>query len=106
MVPRRKRNPEAKEKEVIDLTKWRVPAGSLMVDGALVASLAWSMATMSEKMAHFDMRMGQLEQAGISIQTEPRLRVLERRADEMAEFKAEVRDQLNRIEDKLDQALK
>lgn len=91
---------------MIDASKWRVPAGSLLVDGALVLSLVWSMATMSEKLEQFSARMDDIEQRETVVQSEPRLRVLERRADEMTEFKAEVREQLNRIEEKLDRALK
>lgn len=91
---------------MIDKSSWRVPAGSLVVDGALVLSLIWSMATMSERLEQFGSRMASLEQREGVLQSEPRLRVLERRAEEMVEFKAEVREQLNRIEEKLDKAIK
>lgn len=91
---------------MIDRSSWRVPAGSLVVDGALVVSLVWSMATMTARLEQIDARISSVEQREISVQSEPRLRVLERRADEMIEFKAEVREQLNRIEEKLDKALR
>ena len=91
---------------MIDTSKWRVPAGSLVVDGALVLSLVWSVATQTEQLEQMSIRISQVEIRETSAQTEPRLRVLERRADEMVEFKAEVREQLNRIEEKLDRAIK
>jgi len=90
---------------VIDTSKWRVPAGSLVVDGALVLSLVWSIATTTEQLEQLSVRLAGMESKASTVQTEPRLSVLERRADEMTEFKSEVRQQLNRIEDKLDRAL-
>lgn len=86
--------------------KWRVPAGSLVVDGALVISLIWSIASQTEQLRHMNERLTIIEQLESSLQTEPRLRVLERRADEVVEFKSEVKHQLNRIEEKLDKAVK
>jgi uncharacterized membrane protein len=91
---------------VIDTSKWRVPAGSLAVDGALVVSLVWAMGSMTEQLNQMSDRINEVEQREIMVQSEPRLRVLERRADEMVEFKAEVRAQLDRIEEKLDRAIK
>lgn len=86
--------------------KWRVPAGSLVVDGALVISLIWSIASQTEQLRHMNERLTSIEKLEGSLQTEPRLRVLERRADEVVEFKSEVKHQLNRIEEKLDKAVK
>lgn len=86
--------------------KWRVPAGSLVVDGALVISLIWAIASQTEQLRHMNERLTIIEQLESSLQTEPRLRVLERRADEVVEFKSEVKHQLNRIEEKLDKAVK
>lgn len=91
---------------MIDTSKWRVPAGSLVVDGALVLSLVWSIATTTEQLQQMNHRLSEVESREVSTQIEPRLRVLERRADENVEFKAEVKQQLNRIEDKLDKAFK
>lgn len=86
--------------------KWRVPAGSLVVDGALVISLIWAIASQTEQLRHMNERLTSIEKLEGSLQTEPRLRVLERRADEVVEFKSEVKHQLNRIEEKLDKAVK
>jgi hypothetical protein len=61
---------------------------------------------MTEQLNQMSDRINEVEQREIMVQSEPRLRVLERRADEMVEFKAEVRAQLDRIEEKLDRAIK
>lgn len=85
---------------------WRVPAGSLVVDTALVFALIWGGAKMEESLAQLERRVARFESLETLGQVEPRLRVLERRAEEMDEFKTEVRGSLNRIEEKLDKAIK
>lgn len=87
---------------MVDLARFKVPAGSLVVDASLVVALLWGAATMTEQLKAINVRVDTLEAAGIRANSEARILVLERRADEMAEFKGEIRAQLTRIEDKLD----
>jgi hypothetical protein len=86
----------------LDLSKFRVPAGSLVVDSALVVALIWGGATMTEQLGQISRRVAEIEQGAVRSNSDARLMVLERRADEMSEWKGEMREQLNRIEDKLD----
>jgi hypothetical protein len=87
---------------MVDLARFRVPAGSLVVDASLVLALLWGAATMTEQLKAINLRIDSLESAAIRSNSDARILVLERRADEMAEFKGEIRAQLARIEDKLD----
>lgn len=87
----------------IDTSRFKVPAGSLVVDFTLVLALLWGGARMTERLEQIGHRVDAIEETAIRTNTDGRVQVLERRAEEQAEFKREVRDQLNRIEDKLDQ---
>ena len=86
----------------IDVSRLKVPAGSLVVDAALVISLIWGAATMTEQLDQINTRVDAIENGHIRQNSESRISVLERRADESDEFKKEMRTQLSRIEDKLD----
>jgi hypothetical protein len=86
----------------IDVSRLKVPAGSLVVDAALVVALIWGAATMTEQLEQINARVDAIESGNIRHNGEARLLVLERRADDSDEFKKEMRAQLGRIEDKLD----
>lgn len=86
----------------MDLTKIRAPAGSLVVDGVLVASMLWYGGQLTERLEHISARVDSIEDYHTRVNGESRLYVLERRAVEMSEDRAELRAQLTRIEEKLD----
>jgi len=85
-----------------DVSRLKVPAGSLVVDTALVVALVWGGATMTEQLQQISKRIDTIENGHIRQNSEARIMVLERRADESDEFKREMRAQLTRIEEKLD----
>lgn len=86
----------------MDLQKFKVPPGSLVVDTALVAALIWGAAQMTAQLEAINKRVDVIDAEHVRQNSAARILVLERRADEMSEWKGEVRGQLNRIEDKLD----
>ena len=86
----------------MDLSRFKVPAGSLLMDTALVVALVWNGATMTNQLQQISRRVDAIENGHIRQNSEARIMVLERRADESDEFKREMRAQLNRIEEKLD----
>lgn len=86
-----------------DLSRFKVPAGSLLVDGALVFALIYYGGQLTERLEQVNKRVSTIEATTTVQNTSARVLVLERRAEEQAEFKREVYERLVRIEDKLDQ---
>jgi hypothetical protein len=84
-----------------DLSKFRVPAGSLLVDGALVFALIYGSGQITERLEHLSRRVDAMEATDLRADASARLMVLERRADDMDAWKRDVREQLDRIEDKV-----
>ena len=82
----------------IDLSKFRVPLGSLAVDASLVVALVWWGAQMTERFDQMSRRLETVEQQRIQPDADRRLAVLEA---------AEVSDARwrERIEQKIDQLL-
>jgi len=85
----------------------KMPFGSLVIDGALVVSLIWSWATMTETLRSFDIRLHNVEVAADRHGGyESRLSVVE--ASQVAqdknyeELKLDIVKRLDRIESKLD----
>lgn len=82
--------------------RFRVPLGSLVVDGALVLTLVFSTGQMMERFDAMDRRVQLIEK----IQAEARLNVLEVRASQtdryQAELKSDIVKRLDRIEALLD----
>lgn len=91
---------------MIDTKSWRVPAGSLVVDSALVVALIWSMATTTEQVRTMNERITAIDQAHIRQNMEPRVNVLEQRANEVDKKLDKMDLKLDKIYDKLDAALK
>jgi hypothetical protein len=87
--------------------RFKVPAGSLVVDTALVVALIWSQAGTVKTLESFDLR---LHAAEIAInnhgQYEARLSVTETQigelSDDQSEMKSDIVKRLDRIESKLD----
>lgn len=86
------------------LMRFRVPLGSLIVDGALVLSLVFSTGQMMERFGTMDRRMQQIEH----LEAATRLNALEMRSAQMeryqAELKVDIVKRLDRIETLLDDA--
>jgi hypothetical protein len=81
-----------------DLSKFRVPLGSLVVDASLVVALIWWGATMTQRLDEMSRRVQTVEQVKIQPEADRRIAVIEARlADQTA--------RLQSIEDKLDRAL-
>lgn len=87
-----------------NIGRFRVPLGSLIVDGALVLTLVFSTGQMLERFGQMDRRMQQIEE----LQAATRLSTLEMRATQMeryqAELKVDIVKRLDRIETLLDDA--
>ena len=85
----------------------KMPFGSLVIDGALVVSLIWSWATMTETMRSFDTRLHSVEVATDRHGSyESRLSVVEASQESqdknLVELKQDIVKRLDRIEAKLD----
>lgn len=88
------------------MSRFRVPLGSLVVDGALVLTLVFSTGQMMERFDQMDHRVQEIEH----IEASTRLSALEMRSTHMEryqnELKADIVKRLDRIEDMLDQSLR
>ena len=82
--------------------KFRVPLGSLIVDGALVLTLVFSTGQMMERFDTMDRRLQNIEE----LQAETRLSALEMRANQSDRYQSELKNdivkRLDRIETMLD----
>jgi hypothetical protein len=83
---------------MIDATKWRVPAGSLVVDVSLVVALIYGGGKLTERLDDMSRRLEAVEQQKIQPDADRRLAVLEASAITDARWK-------ERIEQKIDQLL-
>jgi hypothetical protein len=81
-----------------DLSKFRVPLGSLVVDASLVVALIWWGATMTQRLDEMSRRIQNVEQVKIQPEADRRIAVIEARL-------ADQTNRLQSIEDKLDRAL-
>lgn len=82
----------------LDLSKFRVPLGSLAVDASLVVALVWWGAQMTERFDQMIRRLEALESQKIQPDADRRLAVLESAAAADARWR-------ERIEQKIDQLL-
>jgi hypothetical protein len=81
-----------------DLSKFRVPLGSLVVDASLVVALIWWGATMTQRLDEMSRRIQTVEQVKIQPEADRRIAVIEARL-------ADQTTRLQSIEDKLDRVL-
>lgn len=81
-----------------DLSKFRVPLGSLVVDASLVIALIWWGATMTQRLDEMSRRIQMVEQVKIQPEADRRIAVIEAQLANQTE-------RLKSIEDKLDRAL-
>lgn len=81
-----------------DLSKFRVPLGSLVVDASLVVALIWWGATMTQRLDEMSRRIQTVEQMKIQPEADRRIAVIEARL-------ADQTTRLQSIEDKLDRVL-
>lgn len=90
----------------VDLSRFRVPAGSLVVDAGLVLALLYGQAQITERLKAFDARMVAVEQSSATVAAESRLKVLERenviQDREFIEFKGDIVKRLDQMDSKLD----
>lgn len=92
----------------MELSKFKVPAGSIIIDGALVIALIWSQASTVATLQGIDTRLHAAE-ATIAARggAEARISVLETQvtvgARDRTELKEDILKRLERIESKLDQ---
>lgn len=82
----------------LDLSRFRVPLGSLAVDASLVVALVWWGAQMTERFDQMSRRLETVEQQRIQPDADRRLAVLEAAAVSDARWR-------ERIEQKIDQLL-
>lgn len=82
----------------LDLSRFRVPLGSLAVDASLVVALVWWGAQMTERFDQMSRRLETVEQLRIQPDADRRLAVLEAAAVSDARWR-------ERIEQKIDQLL-
>jgi len=82
--------------------KWKVPAGSLVVDIGLVIALIWTVSGMQEAVKNLDRRVVAIETRDITPGAERRIAVIEAAIARQDLDRAEMIKLLNRIDDKLD----
>jgi len=85
--------------------RWKVPAGSLVVDIGMVVALIWTVSGMQKAVEHLDRRMIVLESREISPGAERRIAVLESAMARQDRDREQILSLLNRIDDKLDDHL-
>lgn len=83
---------------MIDLAKFKVPTGSLLVDGGLVVVLVIWGTQMTAKLDQISARLERVEQVRIQPEADRRIAVIEARL-------ADTTERLQSIEAKLDRAL-
>lgn len=87
-------------------SRFRVPLGSLIVDGALVLTLVFSTGQMMERFDQMDRRLTQIE----DLQAATRISALEMRSAQMERYQGELKQdivkRLDRIETLLDNGRK
>jgi len=81
-----------------DISKIRVPIGSLVVDAALVISIIYGAGQLTERLEQLSQRVSAMESQSIQPEADRRIALLE-----MSAHTSEQR--LQRIEDKLDRVL-
>lgn len=86
------------EQSSLNLSKLRVPIGSLVVDASLVIALIWWGASMTEKFSVLSKRMDMIEQVKIQPEADRRIAVIESRM-------VDTTVRLQSIEAKLDRIL-
>lgn len=83
---------------MIDMSKFKVPTGSLLVDGGLVVALIIWGTQMTSKLDAISQRLEKVEQTTIQPEADRRIAVIEARV-------ADTNTRLQSIEAKLDRAL-
>ena len=83
---------------MIDLSKFKVPTGSLLVDGGLVVALIIWGTQMTSSLDAISARLEKVEQQSIQPEADRRIAVIEARL-------ADTTERLQSIENKLDRAL-
>ncbi len=83
---------------MIDLSKFKVPTGSLLVDGGLVIALIIWGTQMTSSLEVISKRLEKVEQVSIQPEADRRIAVIEARL-------ADTSSRLQSIEDKLDRVL-
>lgn len=89
----------------VDLTKFRVPLGSLVVDLSMVTALIWWGATMTQRLEEMTRRIDGLDGQTIQLQADKRLSVVETRQMDVDRQLTEIKAQQVRIETKIDRLL-
>ncbi len=89
----------------VDLTKFRVPLGSLVVDMAMVVSLIWWGATLTQRLEEMTRRIDGLDGQTMHVQADKRLSIVETRQGDVDRQLAEIKSQQARIESKIDRLL-
>lgn len=84
------------------LEKLRMPLGSLLVDGALVLTLAFTAGQMTVRFEAMDRRLASFEEQKLDENLAQRTAILEQRAGLYDRDRSEILDSLRRIETKLD----
>lgn len=83
---------------MIDMSKFKVPTGSLLVDGGLVVALIIWGTQMTSSLDAISARLEKVEQQSIQPEADRRIAVIEARL-------ADTTERLQSIENKLDRAL-
>ena len=82
--------------------KWRIPVGSLIVDGAMVLMLVYTAGRMTNSLENIDRRVGIMEARDITPEAARRISVLEEQARHADAESDQLIAQLTRIEEKID----
>lgn len=89
----------------VDLSKYRVPLGSLIVDMSMVVTLIWWGATITERLEQLSKRIDGIDGSTTQVAADKRIAVVEARQNEVDRRLLDLKDQNSRIETKVDRLL-
>lgn len=81
----------------VDVSKFRVPLGSLVVDASLVVALIWWGATMTERLETMSERIAMIELQRIQPEADRRIAVIENQQSALEKRLGNIDDKLDRI---------
>lgn len=84
------------------LEKFRIPIGSLVVDGALVLTLVFTAGQMTSRFELMDKRLAYIESTASTEKLAQRTAVLEQRANQSEATLGRIEGKIDRIDQKLD----
>ena len=93
----------AEDTHHVGMGRWKVPAGSILIDIGLVLTLAYSAGQMNNAVQNLDRRLTVVEERAITPEADRRISVVEEAIKNASNDRTRMTIQLDRIEAKIDQ---